>query len=721
MRNTIFWTAFFLLATADASRVAAADTRPAPDADGWIQLFNGKNLDGWDGDPAVWRVNDGCITGRADRIAKNTFLIYRQPLTNFTLRARFKLTEKGRFPNSGIQYRSRVVDAAAHVVAGYQADIGEGHWGDVHEEQGRSMLAKGSDAAAKAVRRGDWNDIEITAVGTLLTHRVNGVVAADFREMDSKRGAAAGVVALQYHQPGDGFEIRFQDVRVKLLDAAGNAIGAGVATRPAAATTPATASTRADVPPTDAQASARKQVRMLFEKDYAAPVATRLALAAKLMSLAAEPKESPANRFVLLSEARDLFAAGGDPKGSIAVVDQIAAAFVVEPLTMKTEALAAAGRSAEDPKIAARVAKVAIPIADDAVRAERYDLAERLLTTAETAARRGVDAVTEGKARRRQTEVRDLTARRERAMAAERVLAQQPDDPAANATAGAYRCFVREDWATGLPLLAKGSDPALASLAVEELRRPKDSQQFLQLADGWWNAAEKLAPTERGAYRRRAAHWYEQARPGLSGLAKTLAEKRIAEFAPSPTVAGPVDLLKLVDVDLDVVNGDWQRAGANLTCNKGQAQRIILPAMPGGSYDLTIRFIRQSGDDAVLIYLPANRSGTWLVLSGWGSKLSALYDVNGKRAAEVAKGALVNGREYRVDVRVAIDGDNADILVRLDGEPYLHWAGRAAALAIDDRWGLPNPRCFALGAVEKTLFTAATARAVSGSVAIVRP
>src|SRR5207244_3423415 len=48
---------------------------PAPDADGWISLFNGKDLAGWDGDPAVWRVENGAISGKAEKIARNTFLI----------------------------------------------------------------------------------------------------------------------------------------------------------------------------------------------------------------------------------------------------------------------------------------------------------------------------------------------------------------------------------------------------------------------------------------------------------------------------------------------------------------------------------------------------------------------------------------------------------------------------------------------------------------------
>src|SRR5437868_6433091 len=70
-------------------------------------LFNGKDLSGWDGDSRFWSVQDGCITGKttAEQPAPhNTFLIYRDATPgDFELHAMFKLWNH----NSGIQYRSK--------------------------------------------------------------------------------------------------------------------------------------------------------------------------------------------------------------------------------------------------------------------------------------------------------------------------------------------------------------------------------------------------------------------------------------------------------------------------------------------------------------------------------------------------------------------------------------------------------------------------------------
>src|SRR4051812_21476744 len=85
---------------------------------GFQSLFNGKDLTGWDGNRDLWTVRDGAITGQttAEKPLKgNTFLIWTGgDVKNFELRAMFKLVPNNEknFANSGIQYRSKIVDAA---------------------------------------------------------------------------------------------------------------------------------------------------------------------------------------------------------------------------------------------------------------------------------------------------------------------------------------------------------------------------------------------------------------------------------------------------------------------------------------------------------------------------------------------------------------------------------------------------------------------------------
>ena len=108
------------LAAADSNKLS-----PAEKGDGWVLLFDGKSLNGWDGDPEVWSVRDGMIVGSTDSktIEANTFLIYQKgEFSDFVLEADIKL----RNHNTGIQFRSE--REPNWVVKGYQADAAEGNW-----------------------------------------------------------------------------------------------------------------------------------------------------------------------------------------------------------------------------------------------------------------------------------------------------------------------------------------------------------------------------------------------------------------------------------------------------------------------------------------------------------------------------------------------------------------------------------------------------------------
>ena len=123
------------------------DDRPAEK--GFLRIFNGKDLTGWDGNPKLWSVKDGAITGQttAENPAKgNTFLIWTNgTVADFELRCSFKLVpgDSQGFANSGIQYRSKVLDPANWVVGGYQADMEAGptYTGILYEERIRGIMA----------------------------------------------------------------------------------------------------------------------------------------------------------------------------------------------------------------------------------------------------------------------------------------------------------------------------------------------------------------------------------------------------------------------------------------------------------------------------------------------------------------------------------------------------------------------------------------------------
>src|SRR5580700_9903449 len=128
-----------LVQTADkpAATSAKADL-PKPDEDGFITIFNGKDLTGWDGLEEYWTVKDGVISGHETKDkSRQTFLVWKggQP-GDFELHLKYKFaTPDG---NSGIQFRSKILDPKTFRVGGYQADFdGKGGYdGSIYNEAG---------------------------------------------------------------------------------------------------------------------------------------------------------------------------------------------------------------------------------------------------------------------------------------------------------------------------------------------------------------------------------------------------------------------------------------------------------------------------------------------------------------------------------------------------------------------------------------------------------
>ena len=212
--------------------------------EGFVEIFNGKDLTGWEGNPKLWSVQDGVITGQttADNSTKgNTFLIWTKgTVADFELRCSFKLTpgdSKG-FANSGIQYRSKVANPANWVVHGYQADMeaGPAYTGILYEEGGRGILAQrgekvviGADGKKQvagsvgdaaeigaSIKKGDWNDYVIIAQGNHLQQFINGKQTMDMVDEEQAKRAMSGILALQLHA-GPPMMAQFKNIRLKKL------------------------------------------------------------------------------------------------------------------------------------------------------------------------------------------------------------------------------------------------------------------------------------------------------------------------------------------------------------------------------------------------------------------------------------------------------------------------------------------------------------------------
>lgn len=198
-------------------------------------LFNGETLEGWRGRSDLWSVADGAIVGTTtdtEPIQENTFLIYNGDLpSSFELSAKFMI-QGG---NSGIQYRSKVVDEKKFVVAGYQADIDDAlkFAGINYEEKGRGILAlRGErvtisedgkkkkevfgDAAkiGEVIKAGQWNQYRVVANGNRLQHFINEALTSEVIDGESKKAATQGVIALQLHR-GPAMVVKYKDLEIR--------------------------------------------------------------------------------------------------------------------------------------------------------------------------------------------------------------------------------------------------------------------------------------------------------------------------------------------------------------------------------------------------------------------------------------------------------------------------------------------------------------------------
>ncbi len=184
-----------------------------PPDDGWVSLFNGKDLTGWQGDPNLWTVENGCIVGSTDgkNIARNSFLSTTKSYRNFILKVKFRLRNN----NSGVQVRS--TQHPNWVVKGYQPDIAQSRYtGILYEEGGRGILADvDPKEVAKQIRKDDWNEYVITCDGPRITIELNGFTTVKYTEK-SEKGAKEGIIALQLHT-GPDMQIRFKDIAIKTL------------------------------------------------------------------------------------------------------------------------------------------------------------------------------------------------------------------------------------------------------------------------------------------------------------------------------------------------------------------------------------------------------------------------------------------------------------------------------------------------------------------------
>lgn len=218
---------------------SAATLPAARPAGRFVPIFDGVSLKGWEGDPKLWRVEDGQIVGQTradDPIPANSFLIWRQgEVDDFELKFEYWI-DAG---NSGVQYRSfeKPREWGAHILGGLQADFeaGERHTGGLYGERSRRILARrgekvrvGADGKPAVtgsvgdpvelqglIRADGWNSFHVIARGNHYIHKINGHVMADVIDNDPA-APRSGLVGLQVHR-GPPMTVKFRNIELKRL------------------------------------------------------------------------------------------------------------------------------------------------------------------------------------------------------------------------------------------------------------------------------------------------------------------------------------------------------------------------------------------------------------------------------------------------------------------------------------------------------------------------
>jgi mono/diheme cytochrome c family protein/glucose/arabinose dehydrogenase len=192
-------------------------------------LFDGKTLTGWDGDPKVWRVENGEIVGGSMAgNPRNEFLTTKRTFYNFRLSLEYKLIGTEGFVNAGVQFRSQRTTNPPNEMIGYQADIGHGHTGSLYDESRRKKFlaragagyggvgVKDESEIAALEKKGEWNKYEIQAMGPLIIIRLNGKQTLAYSETDPSVDDAYGVIGLQIHGNNKA-EIRYRNITLDPL------------------------------------------------------------------------------------------------------------------------------------------------------------------------------------------------------------------------------------------------------------------------------------------------------------------------------------------------------------------------------------------------------------------------------------------------------------------------------------------------------------------------
>jgi len=229
---------FLLISIFTFSQACGQFPEPASDENaGFEQIITEKSFDDWHGRLEFWRFEEGVLIGEVPEdglLDENTFLVWDEEVDDFELKVEYRISAEG---NSGIQYRSQIVDGQEDVLKGYQADSdGPNEWsGQLYEEKGRGFLALrgqityigtdnepaqigslgGKEELSEVYKPGQWNKYHLIVQGNTMIHMLNGRVMSVAID-DGSKAKSEGLLGFQLHQ-GPAMKVEYRNLLFKEL------------------------------------------------------------------------------------------------------------------------------------------------------------------------------------------------------------------------------------------------------------------------------------------------------------------------------------------------------------------------------------------------------------------------------------------------------------------------------------------------------------------------
>lgn len=178
----------------------------------FVELFNGKNLDGWiNHGSEKWYVDNGELICESGPNAEYGYLSTVDFYDDFELLIDFKQEANG---NSGIFFRSTLEGVK---ISGWQVEVAppDLHSGGIYESYGRGWLIKPEAEKDSALKMGEWNTMKIKVVGPSVTTWLNDIEMINIE--DEKIGDGKGAIALQIHD-GGGIKVHWRNIKIKKIN-----------------------------------------------------------------------------------------------------------------------------------------------------------------------------------------------------------------------------------------------------------------------------------------------------------------------------------------------------------------------------------------------------------------------------------------------------------------------------------------------------------------------